>query len=104
MVSSRRWSTIKLATFGPIVRNQPRRSALGGPYFGVVYALIGVAVLFAILAVVLSVYVDSADSSKETIKDSIGILWHCVTLLVGGLVGLLAGPRLTTVQTDVTAE
>ena len=84
--------------FGWIVRNQPRDSALSGSYFRIVYLLIGVAVLFAILAVILSVYVDSADGSRETVKDSIGILWHCVTLLVGGLVGLLAGPRLSTVS------
>lgn len=74
------------------MKNQHRNLALSGSYFRIVYLLIGVAVPFAILAV----YVDSASGSKETVKDSIGILWHCVTLLVGGLVGLLAGPRLAT--------
>lgn len=74
--------------------NRPREATLSGSYFRIVYLLIAVAVFFAILAVILSVYVDSADGSKETVKDSIGILWHCVTLLVGGLVGLLTGPRL----------
>ena len=82
------------------MRNQPRGSALSGSYFRVVYLLIGVAVLFAILAVILSVYADSASGSGETVKESIGILWHCVTLLVGGLVGLLAGPRLATTSQD----
>ena len=76
------------------MKNQPSDSALSGSYFRIVRLLVGVAVLFAILAIILSVYVDSADGSQETVKHSIGILWHCVTLLVGGLVGLLTGPRL----------
>ena len=98
--ASRPESTTAPETFGRIVKDQPRGPLLSGSYFWVVCLLIGVAVLFAILAVILSLYVDSAGGTKETVKDSIGYLWHCVALLVGGLVGLLAGPRLAQSSLD----
>ena len=85
------------------MRNQPKSSALSRSYIGIVRLLIGVTVLFVVLAVVLSVCVDLAGGSWETVKDSIRILWHCVTLLVGGMVGLLARTQTRHVSDGITS-
>ena len=76
--------------------NRSNELSLRWSYFRIVRWVIGLTILFAVLAVVLSVYNDCANKPGGAVEGSINALWHCVTLSVGGLVGLVAGPQLTT--------
>ena len=76
--------------------NRSKELSLGWSYFRIVRWVIGLTILFAVLAAVLSVYADWANKPGGAVEGSINALWHCVTLSVGGLVGLLTGSKLAT--------
>ena len=82
------------------MNNVPKELSLRRDYLGTVRWIVYLTILFALLAIALSVYADWVDKPGGAVEDSIKALWHCVTLSVGGLVGLLTGPRLATVSRD----
>lgn len=80
------------------MNNGTKELSLRDPYLGAVRWVSLLTIFFALLAIALSLYVDSFGRPGGAVEGSIGVLWHCVTLSFGGLVGLLTGPRLATVS------
>ena len=81
-------------TFGWTVAKGSNELTLGGFYSLVVLLVFSLTVLCLFSAIGLSVYSDQVEKPGGAVESSVSVLWHCVTTLVGGLVGLITGPGI----------
>ena len=74
------------------MNQQPSEIALGKFYALVVLLIFILTVLCLASAIGLALYVDRVEKPSEAVESLVSVLSHCVTLFVGGFVGVLTGP------------
>ena len=74
------------------MKQQPSEIALGKLYALVVLLIFILTVLCLVSAIGLALYVDRVEKPSEAAESLVAVLSHCVTLFVGGFVGVLTGP------------
>ena len=91
-------STTALVTFGWTVAEESNGLALGGLYSLAVSLVFFLAILCLIAVIGLSVYADEVGKPGGAVESSITALWHLLTTLVGGIIGLLTGPGIANIR------
>ncbi len=74
------------------MKQQPSEIALGKLYALVVLLIFILTVLCLVSVIGLALYVDRVEKPSEAAESLVVVLSHCVTLFVGGFVGVLTGP------------